>query len=108
MTRVSFDAVPDTGRIDARRWARVLNGVLRGKTNNVEDVAAFDVAALPLTVNDPRVSVNSYIGLTPLNANAEYVRVSSVGDKTFTLAATQLAPMPASPAEILIRYCVIG
>jgi hypothetical protein len=84
-------------------WARQVNQGKIPVTGNLTLAAN----ATTTTVTDPRVGINSFIGLVPTTANGASamptVWVSSFGKQTFTLTHSNTASVDKS-----FRYCVIG
>lgn len=73
-----------------RQVSNVVNNLLRGRLNNIEDVT-LTASVATTVVTDERVTVQSFIGFMPKTANAAAelaagtMYVSSIGNGTFTI-----------------------
>ena len=82
----NFLILPDRGGT-AEQVSRVVNGAMRGKTNNVTEVT-LDANSATTTLNHPLIGAFSGLFFTPLTANAQAIatpRPSAQGDGTCTL-----------------------
>ena len=103
----SFPSVPPDGG-DVRRIARVVHGIMNGKTNNQGSLTLAPGSATT-TLADPRIGPESVILLMPSTANAAAelgngsLHVSARGDGTATLTHASNAQ-----ADRTYGYAVIG
>jgi hypothetical protein len=103
----SFPSVPPDGG-DTRRMARVLHGVMNGKTNN-QGTVTLAVGSATTALEDPRIGPESVVLLMPATASAAAelgngtLYVSSRGDGAATLSHASNAQ-----DDRTFGYAVIG
>jgi hypothetical protein len=93
-----------------RQIGGVLNRVLSGKLNNLEEVTLVANAA-STTLSDPRLTVNSFISFDPLTANAAaekaagtlYVTTANRGNSSFVITHANNAQVDRT-----FKYQIIG
>lgn len=106
---ISFTQAPENGKPDEltiRSMVRVINNIMKGKTNNRGEVTLEDGVATT-TVNDTNAGGESVILLMPLTAHAAAAiattYVSSQDKQTFTLTHANNAQ-----TDRTFRYVIIG
>ena len=106
---ISFPQAPENGVADEptiKSLIRVINNIIRGKTNNRGEVTLTANAASTV-VNDVNAGGESIILLMPLTANAATASattyIASQGKETFTITHANNAQTDKN-----FRYVVIG
>lgn len=106
-TMTSFPSVPPDGG-DARRMARVVQGIMDGKTNN-QGTVTLAPDSTSTTLMDPRIGPQSVIAMMPTTASAAVeigsgtLYVSARGDGAATLTHASNAQ-----DDRIFGYAVIG
>lgn len=107
----SFEVVRENQELNLnflRNITRVVNNIMRGKTNNTGEVT-LTASASSTVVTDPFVGGDSTIQLIPTTANAALeassgaLYISAVGDQTFTVSHSS-----SSHIDKTFKYVVIG
>lgn len=107
----SFPQAPENAKADdlsIKSIVRVINNIMRGKTNNTGNVT-LTAASAATDVADVNVGGESLIIFMPMTANAAIelgnstMYVSSTGKKTFTITHDNNAQ-----TDRTFRYVVIG
>lgn len=108
---ISFPQAPENSRADdlsIRSIVRVINNIMRGKTNNRGEVT-LTASASSTVVSDVNVGGDSVIHFMPTTANAAIelgnstMYVSSTGKQTFTITHDN-----NSQTDRTFRYIIIG
>lgn len=108
---ISFPQAPENAKPDElsiRNIVRVINNIMRGKTNNTGEVTLTAASATTI-VEDVNVGGSSLIIFMPTTANAAIelgnstMYVSSTGKQTFTITHDNNAQ-----TDRTFRYAVIG
>lgn len=99
-------ALNPSGKLNDWDVAARVNQILRGKTNNVNDITLTQ-SSTTTVINDPLITPLSHINLTALTANAALALagwwVSSRGDGTATITHTLNAN-----TDLQCTYDVVG
>lgn len=108
MARQGYEGVSTSGPFDhafSHRLARVLNGVLGGKMNAVTDVT-LTANTTTTTISDQRIGPYSFIGLTPVTANAAAVVASTYISARDQYTATITHPNDANADKTFVVLIV--
>lgn len=107
----SYPTAPENVSLDEnyiRKLVRVVNQIMRGKTNNTGEVT-LDTTTTATVVADINVGAESFISFMPTTANAALevssgsMYVSTVGDQTFTVTHDS-----NTTADRTFIYTVVG
>lgn len=105
----SYPQAPENGKPDEgtiRSLIRVINNIMRGKTNN-RGTVTLTAGSATTVVNDINAGGDSVILLQPTTANAAAalanVRVTANGKQTFTLTHANNAQ-----TDRIFKYVIIG